>query len=91
MLDQFREAMVFVLIIAAIIAVILSDWKDAVAIVVIVVLNASLGFIQDYRAEKAMAALKQMAAPVVKVRRGGHRGSHLVYHALRTQGECARL
>ena len=47
------------------------DLKDTIAILVIVVLNAVLGFTQEYRAERAMAALKKMVVPRVKVRRDG--------------------
>ncbi len=72
LLDQFRETMVIVLIIAAVISGALGDLKDLVAILAIVILNAILGFVQEYRAEQAMAALKRMSAPTVKVRRAGH-------------------
>jgi Ca2+-transporting ATPase len=69
--EQLTATMVVILMIAAGISAFLGDYKDAVAILVIVVMNALLGFNQEYRAEKAMAALKRLAVPTVKVRRGG--------------------
>ncbi|NSW52138.1 MAG: cation-translocating P-type ATPase [Anaerolineae bacterium] len=69
--EQFTETMVVMLIISAVITLVLGEFKDAIAILVIVLLNSALGFTQEYRAEKAMAALKKMAVPKVRVRRGG--------------------
>ncbi len=70
-LDQFKDFMIIVLIAAAIISGIIGELTDTIAIVVIVVLNAIIGFVQEYRAEKAIAALKSIAAPIATVIRSG--------------------
>jgi len=69
--EQLTGVLVLVLIAAAAVSALLGDFEDAGAIVVIVILNAALGVRQEYRAEKAMAALKRLAVPVVKVIRDG--------------------
>jgi Ca2+-transporting ATPase len=70
-LDQFKDFMILVLIAAAVVSGLIGEATDAIAIVVIVSLNAVIGFVQEYRAEKAMAALKRMAAPEATVLRDG--------------------
>lgn len=70
--EQLTATMVLILIVAALVSLLLGDYKDAVVILAIVILNAILGFTQEHRAERAMAALKQLAAPIVRVRRDGH-------------------
>ena len=72
LLEQLTGILTIVLIIAAVISYFLGDVKDFLVILAIVVLNTLLGFSQEYRAEKALAALKKMATPHVRVRRGGH-------------------
>ncbi|MCX5723472.1 MAG: HAD-IC family P-type ATPase [Nitrospirae bacterium] len=70
-LDQFTDFMILVLIGAAIVSGIVGEPPDAIAIVVIVLLNGVIGFVQEYRAERAVAALKLLAASTARVRRGG--------------------
>ncbi len=69
--EQFTNTMIVVLMIAAIVTALIGDLKDTFVILAIVVLNGAIGFIQDYRAEQAMAALKQMTSPTARVVRGG--------------------
>ncbi len=76
LLDQFKNVMLLMLIAVAVVSAVLDlrDGefpKDAIAITLIVALNGVLGFLQESRAEKALAALKQMASPIVRVIRDG--------------------
>jgi Ca2+-transporting ATPase len=68
---QLSDTLVVILLLAAMIAGMLGDYKDAIGILAIVLLIALLGFSQEYRAQQAMANLKQRSVPTVKVRRSG--------------------
>jgi Ca2+-transporting ATPase len=73
LLGQFNNFIVILLMVAAVISALLGEWIDASAILAIVVLNAVLGIIQERRAEEALAALQQLAAPEAHVLRDGKR------------------
>ena len=71
-LSQFNDFLVWVLIGATIISGIIGDKADAVTILIIVIVNAILGFVQEFRTEKSLEALQEMAAPTCKAIRDGN-------------------
>ena len=71
LLAQFKDVMILILLAAAIVSGIIGDLKDTIVILIIVVLNAFVGFLQEYRAEKAMQALKKMTDIQARVVRDG--------------------
>jgi len=72
LLRQFMDVLIIILLVAAGVSIAVGEHIDAITILVIVILNGMLGFIQEWRAERAMEALQRMLAPVCKVIRDGH-------------------
>lgn len=70
-LGQFKDFMTMVLLVATLISGLLGEYADALSIIAIVLINALLGFIQEYRAEQAIAALAKLNSPHVDIRRDG--------------------
>lgn len=69
--EQFKDVLILLLLGATVISAVLGEVPEAIAIGVIVIMSATLGFVQEYRAERAIEALREMAAPTALVRRGG--------------------
>jgi Ca2+-transporting ATPase len=68
---QFKDFLVLLLIGAAIVSTFLGEWLDALVIVLLVILNACIGVVQESKADRALAALRKMAAPLARVIRSG--------------------
>jgi Ca2+-transporting ATPase len=89
LVEQFTNTMIVVLVIAAIVTAVIGDLKDTIVILAIVALNGVIGFVQEYRAEQAMAALKRMTSPSARIVRDGVVG--VVSAAEIVPGDLVRL
>lgn len=69
--SQLQDVLIYVLLGAALITLVIGEYVDSIIILLVVLLNATIGVIQESKAEKAIEALQQMAAPKALVRRGG--------------------
>ena len=76
-LSQFNDFIVWVLIVATVISGIMGDKADAVTILIIVFVNAVLGFVQEFKTEKSLEALQELAAPTCKVIRDGSLSNYI--------------
>ncbi|MBC7765381.1 MAG: cation-translocating P-type ATPase [Hyphomonadaceae bacterium] len=71
LLAQFKDMMVLILLASTVLSIVMGEMTEALAIIAIVVINAVLGFMQEFRTEKTMDALKDLAAPTARVVREG--------------------
>jgi Ca2+-transporting ATPase len=72
-LRQFQDLMIIILLVAAAVSLLVSrEWETPIAIALVVVLNATIGFVQESRAEASLEALRKMSTTTATVRRGGH-------------------
>ena len=69
--SQFKDVMILILAAATLISVLMGQGAEAVTIIAIVLLNAVMGFLQEYRTEQTLEALKELSAPTARVRRDG--------------------
>ena len=69
LLEQFQGFLILILVAAAVLAAVIGDLRDAIVILIVVCINALLGFYQEFRAEKSLQALKNMLSPEAVVRR----------------------
>ncbi|MEM3383082.1 MAG: HAD-IC family P-type ATPase [Nitrososphaerales archaeon] len=70
-LNQFRNPLIYILLFAGMITLALAHYIDTIVIILVVALNATIGFVQEYKAEEAMRRLAQMVAPKARVLRDG--------------------
>ena len=69
--SQFKDLMILILAAATLISVQMGEGTEAITIIIIVLMNATMGFLQEYRTEKTLEALKELSAPTARVRRSG--------------------
>ena len=69
--SQFKDLMILILAGATLVSALMGETAEAIAIIVIVLVNALMGFLQEYRTEKTLEALNELSAPTARVRRDG--------------------
>ena len=69
--SQFKDLMILILAAATHVSALMGETAEAIAIIVIVLVNALMGFLQEYRTEKTLEALNELSAPMARVRRDG--------------------
>lgn len=89
LVGQFRDLVIWILIVAAMISGLMGEWVDTFAILAIVVLNGVIGFMQEERAERALASLQKLSSPMARVRRDG--AVHLLPASALVPGDWIQL